>query len=80
MKISELFCNGIFLQKISEVAISSGDLPAWASDVLDLLSDPARREALGRAARAWAQEYDADWTAAQFEDLYRELVRERSKL
>ena len=62
------------------VATPTGDAPALAAAILSLLADPARREALGRSARAWAQAYDADWTAAQFEDIYRELVGERSRL
>jgi glycosyltransferase involved in cell wall biosynthesis len=47
------------------VYVPSGDIPAFADEVEDLLDDPARRSALGRAARRRA-EGTLDWqTQAQ---------------
>ena len=39
------------------------------------LQDPARRERIAAAARAWTLAHDADWTAEQFEQIYREVSR-----
>jgi glycosyltransferase involved in cell wall biosynthesis len=50
-----------------------GDAAGLAAAALVLLRDNQRREALGRAAQAWARAHDADWTAAQFEAIYRRL-------
>jgi hypothetical protein len=30
---------------------------------------------MGHAARAWAQYYDADWTAARFQAIYADVKR-----
>jgi hypothetical protein len=30
---------------------------------------------MGQAAQDWARRYDADWTAAQFEELYASVRR-----
>jgi glycosyltransferase involved in cell wall biosynthesis len=57
-------------------AVPIGDAQALAAAVLDLLRNPARRAQIGAAAQAWAQRYDADWTAAQFEQIYQEIARE----
>jgi glycosyltransferase involved in cell wall biosynthesis len=51
-------------------AVPVGDDGALAAGILTLLRDPARRERMGCAAQAWAQRYDADWTAARFEQIY----------
>lgn len=59
------------------VAVPPGDAPALAAAILTMLRDPARREALGRAARAWAQHHDAAWTAREFEQLYAALATRR---
>jgi glycosyltransferase involved in cell wall biosynthesis len=56
------------------VAVRVGDAQALANAVVALLKDAPRRERLGRAARQWALEYDADWTAQQFERIYKEVV------
>lgn len=55
-------------------AVPVADPAALAEAALDLLHDPPRREALGHAAQAWAQQHDAGWTARQFERLYSGLV------
>jgi glycosyltransferase involved in cell wall biosynthesis len=57
------------------LAVPVGDAEALAGGIVALLQDPARREALGRAAQAWAHTHDAGWTAAQFESLYAGLCR-----
>jgi glycosyltransferase involved in cell wall biosynthesis len=53
--------------------VTSDDPAALATAVVQLLRDPARRQAQAVAARAWALAHDADWTAAQFEQIYASL-------
>jgi len=55
-------------------AVPVGDPAALAEAALTLLDDQPRRESIGRAAQAWAQQHDAAWTAAQFERLYSSLL------
>jgi glycosyltransferase involved in cell wall biosynthesis len=55
-------------------AIPTGDPPALSAAIIDLLQSPQSRERLGKAAHAWAREYNADWTASQFEDLYQRAI------
>ena len=57
------------------VAVPVGDDAALAQAAVDLLRDPARRRQLAGAAREWAIAHDADWTARQFERIYREISR-----
>jgi glycosyltransferase involved in cell wall biosynthesis len=52
-----------------------GDDRALARGILALLRDSPGRERMGRAARAWARRYDADWTAARFEQIYADVKR-----
>ena len=65
------------------VAVPVQNPPALADAIASLLGDPARRERLAAAAREWTIAHDADWTAKQFERVYREaggresLVRSR---
>jgi len=47
-----------------------GDAAALASEVVRLIEDPARRNGIAGAARAWTLAHDADWTAAAFERIY----------
>jgi glycosyltransferase involved in cell wall biosynthesis len=56
-------------------AAAVGDDAALAAGILALLRDQSRRERMGRAARAWAQYYDADWTAARFQAIYADVKR-----
>jgi glycosyltransferase involved in cell wall biosynthesis len=56
-------------------AVPIGDEFALAEGILALLRDPARREQMGRAAREWARQHDADWTAARFEQIYADVMR-----
>jgi len=58
-------------------AVPVADPAALAEAALALLHDQPRREAIGRAAQAWAQQHDAGWTAAQFERLYSSLISQR---
>lgn len=51
-------------------AVPVGDAAGLAAGIIDLLRDPKRREAIARAAQAWARAHDADWTAARFEEIY----------
>jgi glycosyltransferase involved in cell wall biosynthesis len=59
------------------LAVPVGDQRALAAGIVALLENPARREQIGRAAQAWARRYDADWTAARFEQLYEDVRRPR---
>ncbi len=55
-------------------AVPVGDAAGLAAGILTLLADPAERDRRGRAAQAWAQTFDADWTAAAFEAIYQEVI------
>lgn len=57
------------------VAVPVGDPEALAEATVSLLEDDARRATLAANAAQFARSIDADWTAAQFEDLYRRLVQ-----
>jgi len=56
------------------VAVPVGDAGALANGILELLQDSRRRASLAFAAQNFARTYDANWTAAQFEAMYRRLV------
>ncbi len=54
--------------------VSAGDAPALASALQELLADPARRQAMGMAARQRATaEFSLPVMVARVEDLYRSL-------
>jgi glycosyltransferase involved in cell wall biosynthesis len=55
------------------VTVPVGDATALARAIKDLLEDPDRRRRIAAAAREWTLAHDADWSAAAFERLYREL-------
>jgi glycosyltransferase involved in cell wall biosynthesis len=55
-------------------AVPVGDADAFAGAVIELLHDDDRRRAMAAAARTFALEHDADWTANRFDQLYRQLV------
>jgi glycosyltransferase involved in cell wall biosynthesis len=57
------------------VAVPVGDPGALAKGIVELLENSRRREALALAAQDFARTYSADWTAAQFEALYRRVVQ-----
>jgi glycosyltransferase involved in cell wall biosynthesis len=58
------------------VAVPVSDPGALARGIVDLLENSSRREALALAAQDFACTYSADWTVAQFEGLYRRVVRQ----
>ena len=62
------------LPEPAAVAVPVGDARALAEAIAALITDPARRERLGAAARSWAEAHDADWTAASFEALYMDVT------
>jgi glycosyltransferase involved in cell wall biosynthesis len=66
---------GVLAELAPEAALAAavGDSPGLAASVLALLHDESRRATLGRNAQAWARRYDADWTAARFEAIYRSV-------
>jgi glycosyltransferase involved in cell wall biosynthesis len=55
-------------------AVAVGDHGALATEIVSLLSDAARRDTLASAARAWAEQHDADHTAARFDAIYSRLA------
>lgn len=65
------------LAPAAAVAVPVGDAPALGRAIVAALSDPARREALGRAAQAWAYAHDAAWSAQEFTGIYAEAGRRR---
>jgi len=56
--------------------VPHGDVGAVATAVATLISDDARREAMGVAARAFAERYSWDASAGAFEALFRRVVGE----
>lgn len=59
------------------VAVSVGDFESLATATIALLKDGAKRRFLGQNARAWAEAYNADWTAATFEHMYSHLTSQK---
>ena len=57
------------------VAVPVSDPGALAKGIVELLQNSRRREALALAAQDFARTYSADWTAAQFEALYRRVLQ-----
>ncbi|HZR23384.1 MAG TPA: glycosyltransferase family 4 protein [Vicinamibacterales bacterium] len=55
-------------------AVPVGDSNALSEAIIALLQDPARRQQLAQQARAWTLAHDADWTAAQYDALYRRVA------
>ncbi len=62
---------------LRSLAVPVGDDAALAEATAALLSDPARRRAMGVAARAWARENRACVTAERFAALYGEVSASR---
>lgn len=56
------------------LAVPTGDAGALAAALESVLTDPVRGRRLADAGRAWALQHDADWSAARFEELYRQLT------
>lgn len=59
----------------SAVGVPAGRPELLADALVALLRDPARRAAMGAAARRRALDHDADWTATAFDALYADLAR-----
>lgn len=57
------------------VGVPPGRPDLLADAVIELLNDPARRAAMAAAARRWALDHDADWTATAFDALYADVAR-----
>ncbi|MFZ0816444.1 MAG: glycosyltransferase family 4 protein [Candidatus Sulfotelmatobacter sp.] len=57
------------------VAVPVSDPGALAKGIVELLENSSRREALALAAQDFAHTYNADWTIAQLDQLYRRLVQ-----
>jgi glycosyltransferase involved in cell wall biosynthesis len=55
-------------------AVPVGDADALADAVIALLHDDDRRRAMAAAARGFALEHDADWTANRFDRIYHQLA------
>jgi glycosyltransferase involved in cell wall biosynthesis len=63
------------LEPPAAIAVPTASPAALADAIAALIADPARRQRVGEAARAWAQAHDADWTSASFQALYAEVTR-----
>jgi glycosyltransferase involved in cell wall biosynthesis len=57
------------------VAVPVKDPAALANGIVHLLNHPDRRQSLAREAQTFAETYDADWTATQFENIYQHAIR-----
>lgn len=66
------------LAPAAAVAVPPGDVGTLARAIVATLADPARREALGRAAQGWARAHDAAWSAGEFTRIYAEAGRPRA--
>ncbi len=58
-------------------AVRVSDPQALADGIIELLDRPQRRESLARTAQEFVRTYNADWTCAQFESIYRHVIRHR---
>jgi glycosyltransferase involved in cell wall biosynthesis len=61
------------------IEVPAASPESLADAIVELLKDPARRATVAAAAREWTLAHDADWTAAQFQKLYDEVVTVRLK-
>jgi len=64
--------------RMRALAVPPANPRRLADAIAELLQDPERRTRLAAAARTWAAAYDADWTAARFEEAYRACSSPRS--
>src|SRR3954470_1893720 len=55
------------------IAVPVGDADALAAATVALIRNRQRRDQIAASARAWTLAHDADWTAAAFERLYKEV-------
>jgi glycosyltransferase involved in cell wall biosynthesis len=69
-------CSGLGAQAGEDLVVA--DSPdAFADGVISLLTDPARRAAMARTGRRFAEQYDWRRIGRQFEDTLLELIDER---
>jgi glycosyltransferase involved in cell wall biosynthesis len=59
------------------VGVPVGDPAALSEAIANLLMDKPRRDSIAARAHAWALEHDSEWTARQFERIYRDAVTQR---
>lgn len=57
------------------VAVAVKDPAALAEGIIHLLDHPDQRQSLARGAQDFADTYNADWTATQFEAIYDQVIR-----
>jgi glycosyltransferase involved in cell wall biosynthesis len=57
------------------MALNNATPGSLADAIIALHADPQQRRTLAEAARAFALEHDAAWSAAKFDELYRRLAR-----
>ncbi|MGA7123048.1 MAG: glycosyltransferase family 4 protein [Polyangiaceae bacterium] len=65
------------LHPLAARCVPPGDAVALAEAISALLLDEAARRAMGAAARRWAHDHDARWTALEFERVYVSLLHGR---
>jgi D-inositol-3-phosphate glycosyltransferase len=58
----------------SGILVPQGDPAALAAAMEDLIADPERREAYGRAAARRATDFTAEVVLPRFEQAYRDLI------
>ena len=56
------------------IATPVDDVTALANAIKTMLTSANKRQQLGTAAQAWAQQYDAAWTAQRCEELYKSML------
>jgi glycosyltransferase involved in cell wall biosynthesis len=66
------------LAPAAAAAVPVANAAALGQEIVALLTNRERRAKLGDAARVWARAHDAAWTAARFEEIYRELIGRRA--
>jgi glycosyltransferase involved in cell wall biosynthesis len=57
------------------LAVPVQDPSALAGGIIEMLGNPLKRESLAQAAQKFARTYNADWTVAQLENIYRKVVQ-----
>jgi glycosyltransferase involved in cell wall biosynthesis len=56
-----------------------GDTKAMARDVLDILTTPGKRDAMGQLARVKAEQFAMAAVGAQYIELYQRLLDEQAR-
>jgi glycosyltransferase involved in cell wall biosynthesis len=71
-------CREVLEDGVTGLLVPPRDPDALAAALAQLLSDPSRRESLGRAARQASARYDIQTCVDAMQALYDEVLRERS--